>query len=63
MKASRQLNVLKRIGGHLCKLGKPNVYYSFIMPNFKYCPLTWHFYGEKIQKDRENTRNGTSVYL
>ena len=30
-KASRQLNVLKRIGGNLCKLGKLNVYYSFIM--------------------------------
>ena len=27
-KASRQLNVLKRIGGHLCKLGKLNVYLS-----------------------------------
>ena len=49
-KASRQLNVLKRIGGHLCKLGKLNVYYSFIMSNFNYCPLTWHFCGERIQK-------------
>ena len=31
----RQINVLKRVGGHLCKLGKLNVYYSFIMSNFK----------------------------
>ena len=56
-KASRQLNVLKRIGRHLCKLGKLNVYYSFILSNFNYCPLVWHFCGEtntkKIEKIQE----------
>ena len=51
-KASRQLNVLKGIRGHLCKLGKLNVYYSFIMSKFNYCPLTWHFCGEKNTKKR-----------
>ena len=51
--ASCQLNVLKRIGGHLCKLGKLNVYYSFIMSNFNYCPLTLHFCGEKNTKKIE----------
>ena len=30
-KAYRQLNVLKRIERNLCRLGKLNVYYSFIM--------------------------------
>jgi hypothetical protein len=35
-KASRQLNVLKRIGTHLTKLGKLTIYYSFIMSNFNY---------------------------
>jgi len=45
-KASRQLNVLKRIGKYLCKLGKLNIYYSFILSNFNYCPLTWHFCSE-----------------
>jgi uncharacterized protein YpmS len=45
-KASRQLNVLKRIGTHLTKLGKLTIYYSFIMSNFNYCPLVWHFCGE-----------------
>jgi len=53
----RQLNVLKRIGKHLCKLGKLNIYYSFILSNFNYCPLTWHFCGEthtkKIEKIQE----------
>ena len=56
-KASRQLNVLKRIGKHLCKLGKLNIYYPFILSNFNYCPLTWHFCGEvntkKIEKIQE----------
>ena len=56
-KASKQLNVLKRIGKHLCKLGKLNIYHSFILSNFNYCPLTWHFCGEantkKIEKIQE----------
>ena len=56
-RASKQLNVLKRIGKHLCKLGKLNIYLSFILSNFNYCPLTWHFCGEantkKIEKIQE----------
>lgn len=56
-KASKQLNVLKRIGKHLTKLGKLTIYYSFIMSNFNYCPLVWHFCGEvntkKIEKIQE----------
>ena len=56
-KAARQLNVLKRIGKHLNKLSKLTIYYSFIMSNFSYCPLTWHFCGEqntrKIEKIQE----------
>jgi hypothetical protein len=39
-KASMQLNVLKRIGKHLTKLGKLTIYYSLIMSNFNNCPLT-----------------------
>jgi hypothetical protein len=56
-KAARQLNVLKRIGKHLNRLGKLTIYYSFIMSNFSYCPSTWHFCGEqntkKIEKIQE----------
>ena len=52
-KASRQLNVLKRIGRNLCRLGKLNIYYSFIMSNFNYCPLVWHFCGEVNTKKKE----------
>jgi hypothetical protein len=56
-KASRQLNVLKRIGKHLNRLGRLTIYYSFILSNFNYCPLTWHFTNEtntkKIEKIQE----------
>ena len=53
-RASKQINVLKRTGKNLCRLGKLNIYHSFILSNFNYCPLTWHFCGEvntkKIEK-------------
>ena len=56
-KAARQLNVLKRIGKHLNRMGKLTIYYSFIMSNFSYCPLTWHFCSEqntsKVEKIQE----------
>ena len=42
-KASKQLAVLKRIGGFLTKQGKMVIYNSFIASNFSYCPLAWHF--------------------
>ena len=40
-RASKQSNVLKRIGKHFCRLGKLNSYHSFILSNFNYCPLTF----------------------
>jgi hypothetical protein len=40
-KASRQLNVLKRIGKHLTKLGRLTIYFSFIMSNFNYLAFLW----------------------
>ena len=55
--ASKQLNVLKLIGKHLCKLGKLNIYHSFNLSNFNCCPLTWHFCDEvntkQIKKNQE----------
>jgi hypothetical protein len=46
-KASQQLNILKRIGKYLNRLGRLTIYYSFILSNFNYCPVTWHFCSEK----------------
>ena len=52
-KASRQLNVLKRAGKHLSKLGRLTIYYSYIMSNFNYCPVVCHFCGESNTKKME----------
>ena len=52
-RASQQLNVLKRIGRFLKRLGRLTVYHTFIMSNFNYCPLTWHFCGEVETKKLE----------
>ena len=52
-KSARQLNVLKGIGRYLNKLGRLTIYYSFILSNFKYCPVTWHFCSEKNTKKME----------
>jgi hypothetical protein len=55
-KASRQLNVLKRIGKHLSKLGRLTIYHSYIMSNFNYCPVVWHFCGESNTKKMEKIK-------
>ena len=56
-KASKQLAVLKRLGRFLTKQGKMTIYNSFIVSNFNYCPLAWHFCSasstNKIEKIQE----------
>jgi hypothetical protein len=46
-KASRQLNILKRIGKYMNRLGRQTFYYSFILSNFNYCPVIWHYCSKK----------------
>ena len=41
------------MGRNLCKLGKLNIYYSFVLFNFNYCPLTCQFCGEVNTKEIE----------
>ncbi len=41
--AARQVNVLKRIHKHLDNNTCMYIYRAFIMSNFNYCPLVWHF--------------------
>jgi hypothetical protein len=55
-KASQQLNILKRIGKYLNRLGRLTIYYSFILSNFNYCPVIWHFCNEKNTKTIEKTQ-------
>ena len=46
-KAAQQLNVLKRIGSVLTRANKITIFYSFILSNFNFCPLVWHFCSKK----------------
>jgi hypothetical protein len=63
-KASRQLNVLKRVGKYLNKLGKLTIYHSFILSNFNYCPVTWHFCNEQnTKKDGKDTGKSFKIYI
>jgi hypothetical protein len=56
-KAAQQINIMKRIGKHLNKLNRLSIFHSFILSNFNFCPLTWHFCTEantrKIEKLQE----------
>ena len=56
-KAARQLNTLARISKYFDFKSKTIIYNSFILSNFNYCPLAWHFCGktnnqklDKLQK-------------
>ena len=52
-KAAQQLNIVKRIGKHLGKTNRLTIFYTFILSNFSYCPLTWHFCSETNTKKME----------
>jgi len=56
-RAGRQLNALARISRYLDLKSRTIIYNSFILSNFTYCPLTWHFCGkhntDKIEKIQE----------
>ena len=56
-KAASQINALKRLPVHMKKNEKMVLMKSFILSNFNYCPLVWHFCSktdtdrmERIQK-------------
>lgn len=55
-KASQQLNILKRIGSYLNKLSKLTIFHTFILSNFNFCPLAWHFCTEKNSKKLEKVQ-------
>ncbi len=51
--AARQLNAIKRLQCNLDKESRLAIYISYILSNFNYCPLVWHFCGKfkKYGKD------------
>ena len=56
-KAARQLNALARISKYLNLRARKLIFNSFVISNFSYCPLVWHFCGKvnnaKIEKIQE----------
>jgi hypothetical protein len=62
-KASRQLNVLKRVGKYLNRLGKLTIHHSFIISNFNYCPVTWHFCNEQNTKKMEKIQERALKFI
>ena len=55
-KASQQLNILKRLGRYLDKLSKLTIFHTFILSNFNFCPLAWHFCTDKNSKKIEKVQ-------
>ena len=56
-KAGQQLNVLKTVSPFLSRLNKLTIFYTFILSNFNYCPLAWHFCSENNSRKLEKFRN------
>ena len=56
-RAARQLNALSRISKYLSVDSKKHIFRSFIMSNFTYCSVVWHFCGlvnnSKLEKIQE----------
>ena len=46
-KAAKQLNAIKRIGHLLDQSSRLTIFRAYIMSNFNYCPLVWHFSSKK----------------
>jgi hypothetical protein len=55
-KVSQQLNILKRVGPYLDRLSKLTIFHSFILSNFNFCLLAWHFCTDKNKKKLENVQ-------
>ena len=50
-KASQQQNILKHLGSYLNRLNKLTIFHTFILSNFNFCPLAWHFCTDKYSKN------------
>ena len=52
-KASRQINILKRLSKYLDQNSRIIVYKSFVSSNFNYCPVAWIFCGKRNARKLE----------
>jgi hypothetical protein len=53
---SQQLKILKRLGRYLDRLSKLTIFHTFILSNFNFCPLAWHFCTDKNSKKLEKVQ-------
>ncbi len=53
-KTARQLNAAKFLKTNIDEETRMEIYRSFILSNFNYCPLVWHFWRVLNTKTMEN---------
>ncbi len=53
LNCSQQLNAIKRLQCNLDKESKLAIYISYILSNFNYCPLVWHFCVKQNSRNME----------
>jgi hypothetical protein len=51
------------MGTYLNRLGKLTIYHSFILSNFNYCPVIWHFCSEANTKKMENIQERALKFI
>ena len=54
---------MKRIGKYLNRLGRLTAYYSFILSNFIYCPVTWHYCSEENSLKMEKIQERAPMFI
>lgn len=52
-KAATQINVLKRMGNRLTQQNRLLIFHTFVLSNFNFCPMAWHFCSESNIKKME----------
>ena len=62
-KAAGQLNYLISKKHCLDQESKFTLIQSFIMANFNYCPLVWHFYSKKLKTKQESIQKRALRFL
>jgi hypothetical protein len=55
-RAAIQVNGLYRLATYLPKESLMKIYVSFVVPNFLYCPLSWHFCSQSNSKKLEKVQ-------
>ena len=64
MEAVRQLNSLRRLGKHLDVSNRLLIYKTFLLANFNFCPMVWHFCskGNMLKLEKVNERALRFIY-